>query len=307
MILRFNPALTEQEIWANGRELASVMGRDKDEQGNRVHDWPKHEKVHVATLKNPVLVTDNYRIGQLESTLRDTVFALFASPVRTTEYDGTSLEFEQKKYVGVWGPSIDTLLFCRGLRKADLKGVKKALEVGSGSGFISKWLLEHAPDLESMTLVDFNRYAMECAADNIRDKRARLHAGDALEFIEGKKYDLIVCNPPYIPRPKSIDDNAYEGIGLLRYLIEEGTKQHLTQQGRLITNISSLCQRLTDGFTKRAAVDVAQLDQMEVPLKIYNVLNNQEWMSYLLQRGLKKQFKEGYDCWQTIQIVEMHR
>ena len=75
MILRFNQELTEQEIWANGAELASKMGIDKDREGNRVHDWPKDEKVRVATLKDPVLVTDNYKIGQLEPALRDTVFA----------------------------------------------------------------------------------------------------------------------------------------------------------------------------------------------------------------------------------------
>ena len=47
--------------------------------------------------------------------------------------------------------------------------------------------------------------------------------------------------------------------------------------------------------------------EMEVPLKVYNVLNNKEWMDYLLERGLKKEHRDGYDYWQTIKIVEMRR
>ncbi|HZX44579.1 MAG TPA: hypothetical protein VFF28_02740 [Candidatus Nanoarchaeia archaeon] len=110
MLMKFDPGLTRQEIWAEGSELATLLGYDRDEHGKRVHSWPKERKIHVATLDNPVLVTDSYKICQFPSTLRDTVFALFASPTKTTEYKGTSLEFEQRRYPGVWGPSIDTLL-----------------------------------------------------------------------------------------------------------------------------------------------------------------------------------------------------
>ena len=113
MILRFNQDLTEQAIYAHGNELAEIMGRDKDASGKRTYTWPETEEQRVAMFENPVLVTDNHRIAQLAPALRDTVFALFGKPVKVTEYDGTSLRFEQRLYPGVWGPSIDTLLFCK--------------------------------------------------------------------------------------------------------------------------------------------------------------------------------------------------
>ena len=33
MIIKFNKGITKQEIYANGAELAQVMGRDKDKNG----------------------------------------------------------------------------------------------------------------------------------------------------------------------------------------------------------------------------------------------------------------------------------
>ena len=305
MIIKFDKGITRQEIYANGAELAQVMGMDKDKDGRRIHTWPKRKKAHVVTFDNPVLVTDNYKIGQLDPSLRDTVFALYSSPVRITDYDGTVLEFEQRKYPGVWGPSIDTLLFCRALERTGLEDVKTAVEVGSGSGFISKRLIEKAPNLEEMTLIDLNKYAVKCSKDNMKDKRVKHIEGNAIAHMEGKKYDLIICNPPYIPRPKSIDDNPYEGISLLLYLISQAG-EHLTEKGRLVTNISSLCQGKVGEIIAGANVEFAGLDAMEVPLKVYNVLNNKEWMDFLLnEKGLVKDRHDGYDYWQTITIVEI--
>ncbi|MBI4919630.1 class I SAM-dependent methyltransferase [archaeon] len=303
MIIKFNSELTKQEIYANGDDLSRALALDKDEKGNRVYTWSKDKRKQVVIFDKPVLVTDNHKIGQLNPTLRDTVFALFSYPLKITEYENTSVDFEQQKYPGVWGPSIDTLLFCKALKKIDLTNVKTVLEIGCGSGFISKYLLNNSK-IKKIDLIDLNKYAIKCAKENIKDKRAKFHVGDALKFIENKKYDLIMCNPPYIPRPKSIDDNPYEGIYLLNYLLTQA-KENLTPQGVIITNISSLCEHLTNQLIK--TLSIKKLESLQVPLKVYNVLNNPEWMNYLLQRGLKKEFKQGYEYWQTINIVEVKK
>lgn len=312
LILKFDKELKEERIFAGGKELASKLAKDTDKNGNRVYTWPDFIEQYVATIKNPVLVTDHFRIGKLKpSTLRETVRALFEAPVRKTEYNGTSLRFEQGRYNGVWGPSIDTLLFCRGLENEVLKDVKSAIELGSGSGFISKYLLNNLPNLKNTTLIDLNKKAKECTEDNIRDKRAEFVIGDGIEYMEekGKKYDLIVCNPPYIPRPKSIDDNAYEGVSLLAYLIKNSHK-YLKDSGIFITNISSMCENIIYDIISKEKINAKKIDSMKVPLKVFNVLNNEVWMDYLVKcKGLKKvRFnKKGYDYWQTINITEVRR
>lgn len=311
MIQIFSEDLSRQEIYAHGAELAQMLGFDKDETGNRVYSWPKEKKVLVHVFEDPVLATDDYRIGQIEPcTKRYTVNALFQSDLKITEYKNVSLEFEQGKYPGVWGPSIDTLLFCRAMNNIDLSSFRNAVEVGSGSGFLSKYVLKNADNLENITLVDLNEYSARCASRNfdnkgVIDTRTEFITGNAIEYLEENPgHDLVICNPPYIPRPKSIDDNPYEGVDLLVYLIKNA-KNYLNPGGSLITNISSLCADIAQKGFAEAGSRFNHLDKMEVPLKVLNVLNNKEWMRYLRRKGLRKETRQGHDYWQTINIVEV--
>ncbi|MDD5710819.1 MAG: methyltransferase [Candidatus Colwellbacteria bacterium] len=306
MIIEFSKELEKQDFYANGKELASIMGLDKDEAGKRVYEYPDDKRVHVATLEKPVLVTDIYRITQLEPTQRDTVFKLFESSVRHTIYDGVSIDFEQEKYPGVWGPSIDTVAFCLGLSRLDLSKIKNAIEIGAGSGFISKYLLEKLPNLKSMDLVDLNQRAEECWKDNINDPRAHFYIEDGALYMESRKTDLLICNPPYIPRPRSIDDNAYEGIGLMRFLIS-GAKKTLSDSGILVINYSSLSEKEAMEAISESGMTMETLVKMEVPLKVCNVLNNSEWVNYLLQRGMQSKNQNGYQYWHNIFIVALRR
>jgi hypothetical protein len=305
MITQFNDDLSKLEIYAHGAELATVMGMDKDSKGNRVHTWPEHMRRHVVTFENPTLVTDNHKISLLEPTLRDTVFALYSSPIRITEYKGTTIRYDAKKYGGVWGPSIDTLLFCRALEQTDLSQVRKAAEVGPASGLISKRELEKSPALDKLYMIDIDPISGLCIADNIKDPRAEFIHGDGLVLTANNQYDLVMCNPPYIIRPKSIDDNPFEGIGLLVNLIKRAP-QMLTPNGKMIINISSLSGQMPHEMIRQAGVNARVLDEMTVPLKVYNVLNNKEWTDYLLGHGLmEKKRRDGYDYWQNIKIYEI--
>lgn len=307
MILSFDRDLTRLDIHANGTELASIMGMDRDEQGERVHTYPRDKSAFVTSFQDPVLVTDSHRIADLgdeDPVLRDTVFALFGSGERITEYDGTRLAFVQDKYPGVWGPSIDTVVLSRALEK--LGGAPRtAVEIGAGSGFVTKRLLETTPGLQQATMVDMNPTAIMACRDAVTDERARFHTGDGIEFLSSHQSDLVICNPPYIPRPAAIGDNAYEGVGLIVDLIEQAN-DYLAPGGRLLLNVSSLCLHIARRAMDDADIDFQQLDTLEVPLKVYNVLNNQVWLDHLLQEcNLVEERRRGYDYWQTLHILEI--
>lgn len=308
MILSFDRDLSRLDVHANGTELASIMGMDRDEQGERVHTYPRDKSTYVTSFDEPVLVTDSHRIAALgdeDPVLRDTVFALYGSGERITEYDGTRLAFVQDEYPGVWGPSIDTVVLARSLEQLDQSGVQTAVEIGAGSGFVTKRLLERFSGLRRATMVDMNPTAIKACRDAVTDERARFHTGDGMDFLSRHKADLVVCNPPYIPRPRAIGDNAYEGVGLIVELIDRAG-DYLAPGGSLVINVSSLCMHIARHALDDADVDFRQIDTLEVPLKVYNVLNNQLWLDYLLTEcNLVQERRRGYDYWQTLHILEV--
>jgi len=103
MILRFSKDLKKLDVYANGNELVNIMGENIDEKGNRIRSAPETAEKFVATINNPVLVTDTHQWEKFDSTTRETLHSLYASKIRITEYDGTTIRFEQGKYPGVWG------------------------------------------------------------------------------------------------------------------------------------------------------------------------------------------------------------
>ena len=76
----------------------------------------------------------------------------------------------------------------------------RVLDVGSGSGCIAITIERERRDLE-VTSIDVSVAALAVATRNARAHEAnvRFAASDAFEAIRGE-FDLIVANPPYIPR-----------------------------------------------------------------------------------------------------------
>jgi methylase of polypeptide subunit release factors len=130
---------------------------------------------------------------------------------------------------------------------------------------------------------------------------------DAKLYMEGKQFDIIASNPPYIPRPRSIDDNPYEWLSLPIYLIQNIDKI-LTEKGKLFLNLSSLSLPIMQEFLNSENIIVKQLDSMEVPLKVFNVLNSPERMDYLInEKWLKKEYRDGHEYRQTLYMYEIQR
>lgn len=284
------------------------MAQDKDENGNRVYVYSKDKTIHVADLPNPVLVTDRYKINQIaEYITRETVHTLFDSPFITIDYDDVKMDFEKFKYPGVWSPSIDTLFFCKTLKNNDFTNYSSMIEVGSGPWFIAKYMGEKNPNLDKIVLNDINAHAESYFNDHYTDPRFSFHLGDAKEYMQSKKFDIIASNPPYIPRPQSIDDNPYEWLSLPIYLIQNIYKI-LTNNGKLFLNLSSLSFPIMDEFLNNPEIVVKKMDSMEVPLKVFNVLNNKEWLEYLIkEKGLKKEMRDGHEYRQTLHMYEIQK
>ncbi|MGB0498006.1 MAG: class I SAM-dependent methyltransferase [Rubricella sp.] len=79
-----------------------------------------------------------------------------------------------------------------------LKG--RAADLGAGWGWLSLQLLNRSPGIESVTLFEADRLALDLARGNLADDRARYAWADVARLtpsVTGGRFDVIVSNPPF--------------------------------------------------------------------------------------------------------------
>ncbi|MDR0282700.1 MAG: methyltransferase [Candidatus Peribacteria bacterium] len=191
------------------------------------------------------------------------------------------------------------------MQDLDFSEVKRVAEIGSGPGFIGKYIATKSPALQALWLNDINPSAKQYFKDTNEDSRTHFALQDGKEFLQQQEaFDVVVCNPPYLPKPKSIDDNAYEGLSLAEYPISN-CKSFLTSHGRLFIVLPTFAEFPLFHALSHPEIAVKILREKEVLLKVSTVLNNPEWMDYLLSKGLKKEIKQGHEYWQTIKVLQI--
>jgi|SRR3989338_7443571 len=305
--------LKKLEFWAIEDEIPAIAGSGVSQP-----------ELFVHSFKNPVLIVDNAAIAKLPSTKRDAIIRLMEFPRRITEYDGVEIEWSGLKYPKVWSPSIDTILFAKTIKTLSedaqyFNSLDSLLEIGSGSGYLSKYILkkklESVKHLRSACLMDINRDALACAMDAIKPLKSNTLVSYCLNspgqsIKTDQSYDLIIANPPYVPRPNSKTDNPFEGLFLYGEILAQA-KKIMNPEGSLIINFSSISKDEVYPEFKKIFY-MKTVEKMRVPLKIPLITSglsdsSRNWMKYLLDNDkleIDENEKSGYKFWQTIEIVK---
>ena len=134
----------------------------------------------------------------------------------------------------------------------DPASIRSVLDLCTGSGCLAILASRNFPNA-AIDAVDISKGAIEVATRNVGDyglqDRLKLYRGDLFKPLGGKRYDLIISNPPYVdaegmadlPRecraePKLAFDGGADGIDIVRRILDEATA-HLTPQGGLLCEI----------------------------------------------------------------------
>ena len=106
-----------------------------------------------------------------------------------------------ENFEGVYEPAEDSWLMVEYLPL--FKG--SVLEIGCGSGIISINLAKRG---NQVTAVDINPKAIESTKINSKKNNVELEIieGDMFSKLKNRKFDTIVCNPPYLPPTDRYDD-----------------------------------------------------------------------------------------------------
>lgn len=141
--------------------------------------------------------------------------------------------------------------------------VTAALDLCTGSGCLAILTALAFPEAE-VDAVDLSQDAIAVAERNIADYHLteRVHPvlSDAFEKLHGKRYDLIISNPPYVDaksvaalpaeylhEPEMALGSGEDGLDFTRIILRDA-KKHLTPDGILVVEIGHNREVLEDAY-----------------------------------------------------------
>ncbi len=136
----------------------------------------------------------------------------------------------------------------------DLEGVNRVLDLCTGSGCLALLAAEIFPNA-LVDAVELSPAALEVARLNVAESphggRVTLHQGDLFAPLKGKRYDLIITNPPYVDaetmanlppeflaEPRMALAGGEDGMDIVRRILA-GAKAHLEPEGALLCEIGT--------------------------------------------------------------------
>ena len=161
---------------------------------------------------------------------------------------------------GVFQPPSDSFMLADQLRRERLGPGVRVLDLGTGSGHLA---VVAALAGASATAVDVSRRALLSARLNARLNGVRVTAlrGDLFAPVAGRRFNVIVSNPPYLPHPdeklpehglaRAVDAGPRGRAFIDRICAQVG--EHLTPGGVLLLVHSSVCgeRETLDALSRR--------------------------------------------------------
>ena len=175
------------------------------------------------------------------------------------------LEFEVDRRVIVPRSPFAELVAARFEPWIDPARVSRILDIGTGSGCIAIACAKAFPDAR-VDAVDLSPEALAVARRNV----ARHEVGDRLELLQGdvfgplvgRRYDLIVSNPPYVSddemaglpeeyrhEPDLALRAGGDGLDVVRRILD-GAASHLEQDGAIFVEVGDSDERLERAFPR---------------------------------------------------------
>ena len=150
---------------------------------------------------------------------------------------------------------------------AEPRGIRTALDLCTGSGCLAVLLARNFARAR-IDAADISPAALAVAGINVKryrlDRRISLIESDLFSGLHGRRYDLIVCNPPYVtagsmrrlPReyrhePRIALAGGKDGLAVVRRLVRAAA-HHLTPEGLLVVEVGAGRRRAERAFPRHS-------------------------------------------------------
>ena len=165
--------------------------------------------IALSSLNLPLNISENYFESRLTQAEREQVLALYQRRINervpaaylTHEAWFCGLKFYVNENVLVPRSPIAELIENRFEPWIDPESVENILDLCTGSGCIGI-ASAYAFDWAEVDLADISPEALDVARRNVKDHQLQdqvtVYQSDLFSALDGRKYDIIVSNPPYV-------------------------------------------------------------------------------------------------------------
>jgi hypothetical protein len=214
----------------------------------------------------------------------------------------------------LWAPSIDVVYFLRSLERAGVFAADhpSALDLGCGTGIIGCFLAARNPTIRRLYFADWLTtplvYSAVNLARNLHDRQ--LHAAFCLGLDTtwttpariDERFDLLVCNPPYLPILPGFEKlklaSTVAGTDLLEHIIS-----HAPQLAeKVYVCFSATAQPEAFAAAEKARRELVPIGEpLAVPFRVPQVLQEAEYLEALLKaKRIDVREHSFHPLWHTI-------
>jgi|GEM_PF-1743392 methylase of polypeptide subunit release factors len=218
----------------------------------------------------------------------------FLSSLVSFNWRGLSILWRKGREL--WAPSIDVIYFLRSLEQAGVFAADSpsALDLGCGTGIIGCLLAAQNPTIRRLYFADWLTtplvYSAVNLARNLPDRQ--LHTAFCLGLNTtwttpnriDERFDLLVCNPPYLPILPGFEKlnlaSTVAGTELLEHIISRAPQ--LAE--RVYVCFSASAQPEAFAAAEKAGRELVPIaDPLDVPFRVPQVLQEAEYLAALLK------------------------
>ncbi len=227
------------------------------------------------------------------------------------EIEYGNLSFLWKRSDEFWPPSMDTFTMLLDLEKASVfnHNYSTVLDLGCGTGIIGITAAKRIPRVISIALADWLLTPLVYTAlnwiRNIPDSTqtsAILRVGLDTRWImepKFKRFDLAVCNPPYLPIPEQFRDlkmsSTVAGTGLLERFIQHSAA--IAEDCYVSFSHLALEEaKASEKLSRKRLIPIAE--PRKVPFRIIHAFENVRYLKWLVkERKLRYEPRSRHRFW----------
>jgi hypothetical protein len=234
------------------------------------------------------------------------------------EFDGISVFW--KRSDELWPPSIDSFHMIKFLSKElGSSFFKSVLDVGSGTGFLGIWFAHHKKNVDFLSLSDWLLSPLFYSSLNsnyLKQQRnvvINYYLGLFTDWVNAnqhikRKYDVLICNPPYLPIYEGFEELLYKqtvaGTDLLKHIIEIGP----IMADKVYIAFSDIALEDAHDAAQRFKCELKELGSCEVPFRVVHAFDNRKYFDKLMKaNAIKIKDKSQHPYWHTVRTYQVKK